>query len=200
MEIKNIIQKLDSEKGKRDLLKSQLKTSRHALSALKDKAKHQEQAREIVREVGLKTQQSLQFHISDITSLALSAVFETPYELKVDFVHRRNKMECDLLFVRNGQEIEPMDASGYGAVDIAAFALRVASWSLMHPKSRNTIILDEPMRFLSVDFQPYASQMLKDISVRLGIQFIIVTHEDTLSQYADKVIQVKQKNSRSIVT
>ena len=124
--------------------------------------------------------------------MVLEAVFDDPYTLKVEFIQRRNKTECDLLFVRNGKEIDPLESSGYGAVDIAAFALRVASWSMKIPRSRNTIILDEPMRFLSEDRQPFASQMLKELSERLGIQFIIVTHEDILTEYADKIFSVSK--------
>lgn len=158
-----------------------------------------EQAREIVREVGMKTQQQLQYHISDITSLALEAVFEEPYELKVEFVQRRNKTECDLFFERTGERIDPLTASGGGAVDVAAFALRIATWSMTHPRTRNTIILDEPLRFLSTDNQEKASQMIKEISQRLGIQFIIVTHNPTLTAYADKVFEVKIKKGKSQV-
>lgn len=156
-----------------------------------------EEAREIIREVGLRTQQQLQVHISDITSLALEAVFTEPYELMAEFVQRRNKTECDLYFLRDGQRMDPLSASGGGAVDVASFALRVASWSMQTPHSRNVLIMDEPLRFLSVDNQERASQMIKQLSVRLGLQFIIVTHEPTLSMYADKIFEVKIKKGVS---
>lgn len=157
------------------------------------------QAREIVREVGLKTQQQLQYHVSDITSLALEAVFDDPYELIMEFVERRNKVECDLLFKRGDNLIDPLSSSGGGAVDIAAFALRIASWSMMHPKLRNTIILDEPLRFLSENYQQRASLMIKELSERLGLQFIIVTHESTLAAYADAEFSVRIRKGKSIV-
>ena len=193
----NIRKTLERRKGERNQLKQQIKVYRLEIRSLTSLRDNLEQARGIIRDVGLKTQQQLQFHISDITSLALNAVFEDPYELKVEFVQRRNKTECDLMFVRDGKEIDPLEASGYGAVDVAAFALRVASWSMQQPRTRNTIILDEPMRFLSEDRQPYASQMIKELSDRLGMQFIIVTHEEALTQYADKVFQVSIKDKVS---
>lgn len=181
------------KKGEQNKLRQLIKAAKLNINSYKKELIEYEQAREIVREVGLKTQQNLQFHISDIASLALNAVFDDPYELKVDFVQRRNKTECDLLFVRDGNEIEPMEASGYGAVDIASFALRVASWSLKNQKSRPVIILDEPMRFLSQDRQTFASNMIKELSEKLHIQFIIVTHEEVLTEYADKIFFVSQR-------
>lgn len=153
-----------------------------------------EKAREIINIVAGKTQEQLQYHISDITGMALRTVFNDPYELKVNFVERRNKTECDLTFKRGEDEISPLDASGYGAVDIASFALRIACWSMKQPRTRNLIILDEPFRFLSKDKQELASEMLKEISKKLAIQFIIVTHEDTLTQQADKMFRTVKQN------
>ncbi len=200
MTIQELRNKLEQQKGKKTQVEKNLSESSSFLRDKKRSLIHLEQAREIIREVGLKTQQGLQFHISDITSLALEAVFENPYELKAEFVQRRNKTECDLFFQRQGDKIDPLSGSGVGAVDVAAFALRIASWSMSHPRTRNTIILDEPFRFLSEDYQEQASQMLKEISQRLGIQFIIVTHEQVLASYADRTFEVKIKKGISNVT
>jgi len=192
-------QKLEQQKGQRQQIEKNLTQLQEDLKLSRRSLRQHEQAREIVREVGLKTQQQLQFHISDITSLALEAVFPNPYELKAEFVQRRNKTECDLSFVRDGNEIDPVTASGVGAVDVASFALRIASWSMSHPRTRNTIILDEPFRFLSENYQDQASAMVKEISEKLGLQFIIVTHEPILASYADKVFEVSIRNDRSKV-
>jgi DNA repair exonuclease SbcCD ATPase subunit len=94
--------------------------------------------------------------------------------------------------VKDGEEIDPMTASGGGVVHVASFALRIAMWSLQRPRPRETILLDEPFHFLSRDLQPKASELLKVISKRLGIQFVIVTHDDSLTEAADKVFEVKQ--------
>jgi ABC-type lipoprotein export system ATPase subunit len=39
--------------------------------------------------------------------------------------------------------------------------------------------------------------MIKDLSTKLGIQFIIVTHEETLAAYADRVFEVSIKKGIS---
>ena len=190
---------LEQQKGKKAQLDQSLLLTRQDIVEKTSSLHLHEQAREVVREVGLKTQQQISFHISDITSLALEAIFKDPYKLEVEFVQRRNKTECDLFFVRTGERIDPLTASGGGAVDVAAFALRIASWSMARPRTRNTIILDEPFRFLSADNQERASTMLKELSQRLGIQFIIVTHNPTLASYADKTFEVKIKKGKSKV-
>ena len=200
MEITQWRNKLEQQKGQQQQLEREIKTLKHTVRTSRRSLHYHEQARELIRQVAIETQQQLQYHISDITSLALEAVFDDPYELKVEFVQRRNKTECDLYFERDSERIDPLSASGGGAVDVAAFALRVASWSMSRPHPRPVIILDEPLRFLSQNLQERASQMIKELSVRLSLQFIIVTHEPTLAQQADKVFEVNIKKGISNVT
>jgi DNA repair exonuclease SbcCD ATPase subunit len=198
-DIKNLRNKLEQSKG----AKAQLETSLTNLQVqLKEKGRslrQHEQAKEIIRTVGQKTQEQIQFHIEDIVSMALDAVFDNPYKFAVEFVQRRNKTECDLYFVRDGNKVDPLTASGVGAVDVAAFALRIASWSMQTPHSRNTIILDEPFRFLSKNYQEQASLMLNEISQKLGIQMIIISHEEALTENVDAIFQVSIKKGISDV-
>jgi len=199
MNIQELRNRLEQQKGQRNQLMSHLRTLRGNLVSLRRDLHRHELAREVIREVGLKTQQQLQFHISDIASLALEAVFPDPYQLKVNFVQRRNKTECDLLFIREENEIDPLEASGLGVVDITSFSLRIAAWSMLHPRIRNVIILDEPFRFVSENYQERASTMIKEVSDKLGIQFIINTHVETLATSADRVFEIGKKRNKSYI-
>jgi len=199
MKVYTYRQSLERQRGKKLQVEQDISDLKEKLVDIKRDLRRHEQAHIIIRTVGLETQQQLQFHISDITSLALEAVFPDPYELKVEFVERRNKTECDLRFVRDGEELNPMTSSGVGAVDVASFALRIASWSMERPRTRNVIILDEPFKFLSENYQDQASSMLKELSSRLGLQFIIVTHEPILASYADRTFEVRVRKGKSKV-
>lgn len=199
MSIKDLRNKLEQKKGAYNQIQKSLLITQKELQFLQRDLIRHEKAREIIRMVGLKTQQQLQIHISDITSLALESIFPDPYTLEVEFVQRRNKTECDLMFSRNGNTVDPLSASGGGVADVAAFALRIASWSMQIPHTRNAIIMDEPLRFVSEEYQEAASSMLKEISQRLDIQFIIVTHNEVLTSYADKVFKVSKKRKISKV-
>lgn len=198
--ILSIRNRLERAKGARSQLQDQMVRNRSEIASKEILLHTHEEAREIVREVALKTMSQISFHISDITSLALEAVFDNPYKLVTEFVQRRNKTECDLYFERDGNRVDPLSASGVGAVDIASFALRIASWSMSRPHSRNTIILDEPFKCLSDNYQEKASMMLKELSEKLNLQFIIISHNQTLASSADKVFEVSIKNRVSKVT
>jgi len=200
MKTQELRNELERRKGKKQQIQNTIEALVVELKQKKRSLRRHDEAREIVRLVGIETQKQLQHHISDISSLALDAVFPDPYELIAEFVQRRNKTECDLYFVRGGEKVDPLEATGFGAVDVASFALRVASWAMEDPKPNNVILLDEPFKFLSEDYQEDASIMLKQISKKLGIQFIIVTHEQILTTYADRIFSVKLKRRKSKVT
>lgn len=157
------------------------------------------QAQEVIQVVAQTTQQQLEYHISEIVTLALAAVFPNPYELHLDFELKRGRSEASIMFGKGEERFRPLTASGGGPVDVASFGLRVALWSLRMPRTRPVLILDEPFRFVSRGLQAQASAMIKEISERLGIQFVLVTHEETLVENADKVINVKMLNGKSVV-
>jgi len=193
MELQEIRNSLERKKGEKIRIEQDVDILTTEIKNLNRSLRRHEKAREVIREVGLKTQQQLSFHISDIASRALSSVFEDPYALEVEFVQRRNKTECDIFFVRDGNRVDPQEAAGVGANDIAAFALRVASWSMMKPRTRNTLFFDEPFKHLSEDLQEKASMMVKEVSKRLNLQIIIITQEQSTAIYADKTFTVKRR-------
>lgn len=197
--MKEFRRKLEQLKGRRDEIQSSLDEACNEYKIFSRRKINAEQAQLIIQEVARQTQSQLEYHISDVVSTALTAVFDDPYELKLEFVDRRGKTEADIFFVRDGQEIEPLSSAGGGAVDVASFALRIALWSLSKPKSRPTIILDEPFRFLSANLQPRAGEMMNMLSEKMGIQFIIVTHNKSIIESADKIFTVTKPKAESLV-
>lgn len=197
--ISSLRSRLDQLKGKKAHIEQSLQEAKEKLKTQMRGIKRHELALDTIRMAALATQQQLQYHISDVVSSALDTVFDDPYEMVVEFVQRRNKTECDLFFKKGDLILDPLSASGCGAVDIASFALRVASWTMRKPRSRNVIILDEPFKHLSVDLLPQAGELLKKICDEMNVQIIMVTHSDELVDSADKVFRIKQIDRTSKV-
>ena len=200
--IKQLRQKLDRKQGEQDRIQSDLEKEQDKHHKANRDLKRVRKAQEIVRTVALRTQQQLEYHISSVVSNAEAAVFDDPYELKMEFEQRRGKTECDLWFERDGQKRNPT-YSGVGAVDVAALALRVASWSLSR-KRRNVLILDEPMKHLKGEVENRrAIEMMHSVSQELGLQIITVSDEraprEDIVAGADKVFEVTKKGGESKV-
>ena len=194
----DIRNRFEQLKGEKQHLEKSLKAARDQLSSLEKSHDKILEAREIIREVGLATQGQLSWHIQDIVSLALASVFPDPYEFEVNFILNRNKTECVLgLVSKDGQKLHPLNATGGGVVDVAAFALRVASCSMQVPAVRPVLILDEPFRYLSTDYQQAAGQLPTEIADKIGYQIICVTHEESLMDVADRVFRVSNSRGKS---
>jgi len=188
-------QKLERKKGQRDQLKSELKDTNKAIRMLKKEIIISEKAQTIMQIVAQETQQELEYRIAELVSLCLESVFKNPYRFVVEFEMRRNKTECDLLFERNGKQMKPVDSSGVGAVDVAAFGLRIAAWSLSSPRTRNVLILDEPFKHLKgITPNQKIIQVVKQLSEELGIQIIMVSDErvpmEEIEKGADRIFEV----------
>jgi DNA repair exonuclease SbcCD ATPase subunit len=200
MNIQTLRKQLEQKKGSKNQISKNLISAQSVEENLISEIKDTEIAQSIIILMAQKTQSELEYRLSEIVSLALAAVFDDPYKLKVNFVIQRGKTECILLFKRNEELFDPLFSSGGGAVDIAAMALRVAIWSLTQPKTRNVLILDEPFRFLSKEYQSKASIMLKELSKKLSLQIIMVSHSEYLIDGADKVFRIHIKNGQSFIS
>lgn len=199
MTISELRKLLERKKFEKDAVQNSIAENRQKIASLRSNLKRQEQAQEIIRKVAVDTQNQLQIKINDITSLAMEAVFPNPKKLEIEFVVRRGSTECDIFFIdADGNKMpDLLEENAGGELDIASFAFRIVSYILQSGSIRNTIILDEPFKNLSVEFVDNASRMLKEISEKLDIQFIIVTHNQNLASYADKVYKVIKRNKIS---
>lgn len=197
MNLREIRSHIEQSKGQYKEVQSRVKEAEGEIQTLTVDISCSEKAQAIIQKVAQDTQSQLEYHISDIVTMALDTIFDEPYEFKVKFVLKRNKTECELLFIRGEEEVDPLSASGGGVIDVASFALRIALWTLQAPKSRNTIILDEPFKFLSKDLLPRACDLLQELHKKLNLQFIIVTHLDELAECADKTFEIKIKKGIS---
>jgi len=187
---------LASAKATVKVLKDKKKATLKKISDLENTLSDTEKAREIILLVGRDTQQMLEIKVSGLVTLALEAVFPDPYEFKVVFEERRNSTEADLFFCKNDDLFKPLDSSGGGAIDIASFALRVSDWKLRG--TRNVLIMDEPFRNLSADLQPKASEMLHRISSDLGLQIIMVSHQEGVNEECDRLFSVKNGETTQV--
>lgn len=193
-------QALERQKGRREQLAEDLRKAKESMDSLVLFARDCEEAQSVIQNVAQLTQGELEYHVAELVTLAMAAVFENPYALGVEFVLRRGRTECDLFFTRGGKQVDPLSASGGGAVDVAAFALRVSLWSLGLPRTRSVLILDEPLKWLKGGVLPEkGARMIKEISERLNLQIIMVSHIPDQIEGADRRIEVTLREDVSHV-
>lgn len=151
-----------------------------------------------LQKIAQETQEYLRFQIEDIVNLALETCFPGEYVFQIKFEISRGKTEAELVFLdqKTKRQIDPMNASGGGVVDLTTFALRIACYTLERGTD-NVIILDEPFKFISKDLVERAGEILKTLSEKMKLQIIMITHIPEFINVADKVFEVK-KNENGI--
>lgn len=186
--------------GQKEQLEKAIQTRMRNIRHLELDLLEIEEARNIIQLVAKKTQEKLEYHLSEIVTLALAAVFSDPYEFEIEFVERRGKTEADIYFVRHGKRINPKTSSEGGGIEVAAFALRIALWSLYRPHTRPTLIIDEPLKWLKgLDYPEKGAAMIKELSDKIGVQIIMVSHITDQIASAHNTIEIKRKGEVSHV-
>ncbi len=195
MRLEAYIAALDRSVGKRDVLQSQQRqysqdTAR--LIALRDAI---EKAQVLVQKVALETQEVLRIQIADVVQSALDTVFPDVYKFSVEFEIKRGRTECRLVFRQGDFEVDILSSDGGGIVDLASLALRVAAWSL--GTSANTLFLDEPGKFVSRNLVGQFAEIIAELSEKLDLQVIMVSHVPELIENSDKVFRVELRDGVS---
>lgn len=132
-------------------------------------------------------QQGLHEKIASVVTKCLHAVFPDPYDLTIEFEQLANRTEARLRFLKNGEVVNPSGGSGGGAIDVAALALRMVCLA-METDTRRLIVLDEPFRFISEEYAPAVRRMLEALAKEMGVQVVMVTHNQDLR--TGKIIEV----------
>jgi len=194
-ELANIKRDAIKKRDSKLYLEQRLAILQQSISVAESRLRAAEKARIVIQEVAKSVQQNLEFHIENIVSSSLDAVFPDPIKFVVRFESRRGKSECDLLFEENGNEYSPLDDSSFGSVDVASCTLRLSVWCL--DKNRPTMIMDEPFRHVSPDMQHKVSDMIKMVSEKLGVQILMVSHAEDINVAADRIFNVGKESGES---
>jgi len=124
----------------------------------------------------------------------LQTIFEDPnITFKVEFVSRRNQIEADFYLEWTEQEKKIrgniVDSFGGGFIDIISMILRLVVLELLGISG--PLFLDEPGKMLSNTYIPNFGKFLVEMSKTFHRQIILITHNELLSEYAEKTFNVR---------
>ncbi len=106
---------------------------------------------------------------------------ENSYIFKIIFEKKRNKTEARLVFLKDNKELDPLEESEGGALDIAALALRLACIILSRPRVRKLLVLDEALKNLNGSvYQERCSELIEYLAKEYNLQVVLITDDDWL--------------------
>lgn len=140
-------------------------------------------AQQLVQEVAQHLQHRAHARIAAIVTRCLEHVFqEDAYSFSIRFDKKRGKTEAVLTLCKDGLVLDdPKNESGGGAIEVAAFGLRLACLLLTTPRRRPLLVLDEPFRCLNgEEYQSRVGALLVALATEMKVQMLIVTDDDWL--------------------
>lgn len=199
MNIERLEAALIRHESEKNLIDSSVKNNKAMINKLSLTVDDLIEARNIIAEAARITQLQFKTMVEQLTTSAIQSVFEDDdYKFIVEFTVQNNRPQINLMVQQGDKEpYIPKDEQGGGMMDIISFALRVIMWSLQTNRSRNTLIFDEPFRWTG-NLTEQAAVMMKEISKKLGLQIIMVTHDERLMGIADKSWLCKKEKGISI--
>ena len=190
--------KLNQRKGEYNSKMKELNLKEEEVLSINEIILDLEECKFIVQDVSEKLQNKLADTLNSIVTNALSTVFDDPYEFKIEIESKANVVQATPTLVKDGESFGIKSDVGYGVVDVCALALRVALLSLQK-NHNNVLVLDEPFKNIGKKDRAKACQLLKTMSEKLEIQFILVTHVDEIKDIADLLIEVDRKDKTSFI-
>lgn len=176
--MKNLINKYQELSAEKKILEKQLKEKQVILKELKSEKQLLIECREIVNDIANRTVSDLIAWIEQTVSYAIEQIYPG-YSFRFSQEIKRNQLELLPKIIHDDKEYPPEYSVGGGMLDIISIAMRIAIWAVQKEKTMPFFILDEPMKFMG-KFSEQGAQIIQQLSDKLGLQFLIITHDENL--------------------
>jgi len=194
----NLDRQITTIEGQRFSLKNLLEEQKKLLDGANQDVVECDLSLKLLELVGTTGRARVKDEIEVLVTHALRSTFNREdYQFLVNFLHRRNQIECDLLLETNGRSGDPLESSGGGVVDVITTALRFVMLTLLNVTG--PCGLDEPGKFVSENARPNFLSFIKEFSERASRQIIMTTHVESYIAPDCNVIKVELDGDKSVV-
>lgn len=183
-------------------LKKDIATIQGKISSLDSVSQNLEKIIIILTQAATTSRDNARAHFEKIITDALQFVSQSKdYEFVIKELTGRSKASYEFYIKStvNGVEClqKPEDANGGGFVDIISVAAKYAYLEIFNdPKIMNgTLLYDEPGKMISEQMSVKFAEYIKFLGNHYNRQTIMITHNDNLSNVADKTFVVHKDNN-----
>ena len=181
------------------MLKKDIASIKNKMSSLETMNQSLEKVIIILTQAATTSRDNARTHFEKIITDALQFVSQSKdYEFIIKELTGRAKASYEFYIKStvNGVECiqKPEDANGGGFVDIISVAAKYAYLEIFNdPKIMSgTLLYDEPGKMISEQMSVKFAEYIKFLGNHYGRQTIMVTHNDNLSNVADKTFVVRK--------
>jgi len=192
------------EKGKYEELLKERESLNKKIEELESDIDTLNKAKLLIVESSIYGKNMAKQEMEELVTNGLQYVFDEELEFHIEFSDiNDNRSDTEFIITYDGQPIEDgMDIEeehGGGIADTVSLILRCNMLQSMKPTLHGPLILDEPSKMVSFEYEEKVGKFLKQMSKTFGRQVIMCTHSPYLGGIADKSFLVKQKNMKSTI-
>ena len=138
--------------------------------------------------------------IESVITDALKEIYGDEYEITFDYTMKRNKTSVDIYLTKHtklGDIIRKQGGFGGGVSDVISLPLKLLVLLALQTNDK-ILIADEPGKHMDQRVDKFG-YFLRNICDKLGVQLIVLTHHQCLSEFANSVYEVSMQNKVTTV-
>lgn len=182
----------NSELAIRDNIQSTITDYKTKIYFLDQTIEECDKAAILLTNISLEAKRAVTDFLEEVVTDAISYISDGQYKFKIEIEESGKSTKCEFYIVEtvNGEESKqkPQDACGGGFIDVISTTLRYAYMNLYNqPQIMGPVILDEPGKMVSSEMSVKFGEFIKKLGQEFNRQTIMITHNDNLTNIADKV-------------
>ena len=135
--------------------------------------------------------------IEQLESYGLRVIFDDQSLLfKIETTTKRGLQWMEPKLVQGDVEAPILDAFGGGPASVVAFLLRVLVCRRLGLAP--VLLLDEPFSMVSAEYVPNVGKLLHELADKLGMTFIVVTHERGFLEHAHHAYEAQETSTGTV--
>lgn len=138
--------------------------------------------------------------IESVITDALKEIYGDEYEITFDYTMKRNKTSVDIYLTKHtklGDIVRKQGGFGGGVSDVISLPLKLLVLLALQTNDK-ILIADEPGKHMDQRVDKFG-YFLRNICDKLGVQLIVLTHHQCLSEFANSVYEVSMQNKVTTV-
>jgi len=201
MEIEEIKRRLAKRKQevlekrvKNNLLLSQISDLETRLESRKQKIETIREAHDFVEKVASGRRTDMKDKIQLVVTEALKIIYGPEYELILNYSSKANRSCLDIEVkksTKDGDVIRDMSGFGGGVSDTISVPMRIAI--ICGAGQDRIMVLDEAFKHVDDDRMEFVGEFLKSISLKMGMQIILLSQHQKLINSVDHGILLYPK-------
>jgi DNA repair exonuclease SbcCD ATPase subunit len=179
-----------------------LESMRENVRSAETSLKNLQECGVILNSLTTASQQVLKDRLEGIVTYALSRVFEREFKFIVEFRQSRANVIVEFKLASEETAWEPVslqDGRGGGVCEIVGFIMRLVFLMYLKSQQRQIMVLDEPFGWVSAQYVDNLMELIRELALKTGLQFIIVTHNERIAELGDRRYRFSLDHGRTVV-